>query len=174
MKEESKKIAEKYSIMERGSAEKMKKYIAIKNNTMSPFKKNLLRRNGKATSYDIKAIENLVPEKKKTTTSNPTLPTFKSKKQNVDNKKNDTYVKISADKKQLFKQNLNSLLSTPRKKGGVVKRSNSNNNNNNNNTNDDDNNNVVQVKRIVVKDDTNDQDELSSSDDEEGEEEEEG
>ena len=173
MKEESKKIAEKYNIMERGSAEKMKKYIAIKNNTMSPFKKNLLRRNGKATSYDIKAIENLVPEKKKTTTSNPTLPTFKSKKQNVDNKKNDTYVKISADKKQLFKQNLNSLLSTPRKKGGVVNRSNSNNNNNNI-TNDDDNNNVVQVKRIVVKDDTNDQDELSSSDDEEEEEEEEG
>ena len=66
----------------------MKKYIAIKNNTMSPFKKNLLRRNGKATSYDIKAIENLVPEKK----TRISIQHYQhlNQRNKMDNKKNDT------------------------------------------------------------------------------------
>jgi hypothetical protein len=141
MQQESKKIAEKY--METGSTEKLKKYIAIKNNTMSPFKKELLKRNGKPSSYDIKEIESLKPVKTKPTAAQPSIPTFTTSK---NNEEEETF-----RKKEVFKANLNAILSTPRKTNVPPRYA----------------SNIVNVKHIKKETKAIDQKDVSSSDEEE-------
>ena len=70
MKKESKKIAEKYDLSDEQSVEKMRKYVTIKNNTMSPFKKRLLKRNGKASHFDIEEIQSLHEANRKPVVAN--------------------------------------------------------------------------------------------------------
>ena len=70
MKKESKKIAEKYDLSDEHSVEKMRKYVTIKNNTMSPFKKRLLKRNGKASHFDIEEIQSLHEANRKPVVAN--------------------------------------------------------------------------------------------------------
>ena len=71
MKEEAKKIATKYDLSDELGVEKMRKYVTIKNNTMSPFKKRLLKRNGKASHFDIEEIQSLHETKRKPTATKP-------------------------------------------------------------------------------------------------------
>ena len=52
------------------SVEKMRKYVTIKNNTMSPFKKRLLKRNGKASHFDIEEIQSLHEANRKPVVAN--------------------------------------------------------------------------------------------------------
>ena len=119
MKKESKKIAEKYDLSDEHSVEKMRKYVTIKNNTMSPFKKRLLKRNGKASHFDIEEIQSLHEANRKPAVAklSPTrsLSNTFQKNSSAQRKSNDISATVLHSRKEAaanydFKEKLNVIL----------------------------------------------------------------